>query len=283
MGNKITTNIILALSLCTCFSACNKVDVGGMFVSTESANQRYEQSAEWNNVHPFNEIVVPADDYVIFSMSDSHVGGTANLDTFLARAASANAQAVVMVGDLTTGHKEDYDVFQQHLSNPDSLALFPIAGNHDLYFDGWEQYYARFGTSTYYFSVITPTAKDLYICLESGSGTLGSEQMEWLENVLENERADYRRCIVFTHDNFFRYRHTASTSPVVEELQTLMDLFTKYQVDMLVAGHDHEKSEEVFGNTTYLVMDALLDGYDQAGYLQLSIKSGSIEYDFINL
>jgi len=144
-------------------------------------------------------------------------------------------------------------------------------------------FYSHFGSSTYIFTIKTNVASDLFICLDTGGGTLGNKQLDWLEDKLQSLRPDYRRCIVFTHNNFFRFQHTSSTNPLVEELQILMDLFTKYQVNMVVTGHDHEHDVELFGNTTYLVMDALKDGLSNSGYLQLIIENGNIEYKFINL
>ena len=99
---------------------------------------------------------------------------------------ASNAVAVVMVGDLTTGHAEDYALFEQHLPNRDSLPSFLIPGNHDLYFNGWEEFYTRFGSSTYFFTIRTTTATDLFICLDSGGGTLGNLQLDWLKEMLEN-------------------------------------------------------------------------------------------------
>ena len=44
-----------------------------------------------------------------------------------------------------------------------------------------------------------------------------------------------------------------------------------------------QKSVEVLGNTTYLTMDALLDGNEQAGYLLLHIDEKELNYTFVNL
>ncbi len=283
MEYPIKSLITFLLLISFAFNACEELDVRGMFISYESVNNRFEQSMEWNASHPFREIIVSTDNYSIFSMGDSHVGSTTNLDIFFNNARATNVSAVVMAGDITTGHAEDYNVFQQHIPNQDSLPSFPIIGNHDLYFNGWSQFYSRFGSSTYIFTIKTNVASDLFICLDTGGGTLGNKQLDWLEDKLQSLRPDYRRCIVFTHNNFFRFRHTSSTNPLVEELQVLMDLFTKYQVNMVVTGHDHEHDVELFGNTTYLVMDALKDGLSNSGYLQLIIENGNIEYKFINL
>jgi predicted phosphodiesterase len=283
MGNKTVINIILASGICCCFSACEKIDFKGMFIPYESPNSRFEQSMEWNAKNPYHEIVVPSDDYMIYSMGDSHVGGTKNLDAFLANAASSNVTAVVMVGDITTGRTESYEVVQEHLSEYFPFELYPVVGNHDLYFKGWEQFYSRFGSSTYKFSVRTPVAADLFICLDSGSGTLGNKQIAWLKNILEKERPEYRRCVLFTHNNLFRLRHAESTSPLVEELHILMELFVRHRVDMVITGHDHKSDSEVFGNTTHIIMDALMDDNSDAGYLKVKIKDGKIEFLFVKI
>ena len=275
---KIFFMLIAALSV----TACEVVDISGMFLSDENVNQRFQQSVEWNALHPFREITVPTDDYLLLSMGDSHVGGTNNLDTLFSVAMELDAEAVVMVGDLTTGHAEDVDVLEQHLPHTDSISSFLMVGNHDLYFDGWSDYYSRFGSSTYLFTIRTPVAADLYICLDTGGGTLGNLQLDWLKDILETVRPDHRRCVVFTHNNLFRFRRTMSTNPNVEELMVLLELFSEHQVDMVVTGHDHEHFTQQFGNTTHIVMDALKDGLSNAGYFQLNIEEGQLSYRFRN-
>lgn len=238
---------------------------------------------EWNFNHPAKEITVLTDNYSLYVMGDSHVGGIKNLDAFFKDAMNAKVEAVVMVGDLTTGKADDYQTFLKHLPSSDTLLSFPLAGNHDLYFDGWKHYYALFGSSTYYFKIKTPQATDLYICLDSGSGTLGNDQLNWLKNMLSIERPGCRHCIVFSHVNLFRSRHVSSTNPLVDELLVLMDLAVKHQIDMVITGHDHVRDEEMLGNTVYITLDALLDGCSHASYLNLTLNQGKINYSFIEL
>jgi predicted phosphodiesterase len=277
MEHQLTKKLSLLLAISLMLGACSKPED-----IAETANQRFTQSMDWNKSHPSREIVVPSDDYLILSMADSHVGGTNNLDSFFNIAKTRKASAVVMVGDLTTGSEEDYTVFDKHLPFEDSLQLFFTTGNHDLHYNGWKEFYARYGSSTYLFTVKTPNATDIYICLETGGGTLGDMQLDWLINVLQTLRSNYRHCMVFTHNNFFRTRHTDSTNPQVEELQVLLELFTKHHVDMVITGHDHKQDVVVFGITTYIVMDALKDGLSNAGYFQIRVKNGNIEYEFEN-
>ena len=282
MGNKRLK--FLAFLCFFGLSSCDKGDLRGIFVSYEEVNDRFEQSMTWNHLNPYKKILLSTNNYEIFAMGDCQIGGVENLNIFFKDAVNSDAKAIVMVGDLTSGKAKDYSVFQDNLINAGSVEVFPLAGNHDLYFNGWKDFYSRFGSSTYYFTVRTPTAEDLFICLDTASGTLGSKQINWLKNLLENERRNYRHCLVFTHNNFFRSWHKPSTNPLVEELYILMELFLVNNVEMIITGHDHSKSIEKLGNTLYIVMDALLDGFKDAGYLKILIKGNdNIGYEFVNL
>jgi predicted phosphodiesterase len=277
MEHQLIKRLPLFIAISLTLTACSKPED-----TAESVNQRFEQSLDWNKNHSPRETVVTTDNYLILSGADIHVGGTNNLDSFFSIAKNINASAVVLAGDLTTGNADDYAVFEQHLPPENSLPLFFITGNHDLHFNGWEQFHSTLGSSSYFFTIKTPVATDLCICLDTGGGTIGDKQLEWLRNILQTKRPDYRRCMVFTHNNFFRPRHTDSTNPLVEELQILLELFTEHRVDMVITGHDHNQDAVLFGNTTYIIMDAMKDKASNAGYFQIRVKNGIINYEFEN-
>lgn len=280
MQNLIIKTI--CLFACVVFSSCEKIDLRSALVSYENVNERFNQSMEWNARKGYQKIITADNEYKIMVMADSHIGSTENYNLFIEHALQEKSLAVVMNGDITTGRSEDYKTLSDILPDKNDMESFLTVGNHDLYFNGWKEFYARFGASVYYFIIKTPLASDLFICLDTGSGTLGEKQMKWLTKLLASERKKYRHCVVFTHVNFFRTRHTGSTNPPVEELHVIMDLFLTYQVNLLITGHDHEKSVEVLGNTTYITMDALLDGFSQAGCLKLHVKNQGVDYSFIN-
>ena len=284
MGHKLRTKATFTVLLTLLLSGCYKdLDLSGFIRSTDRVNERFTQSEQWNNQHPPHQIIIDSDEYSLLVAADSHIGGTVNFDKFVSEASMPDISAFVMVGDIVTGKKEDYDVLRQHLPPFDTVPYFMIAGNHDLFFDGWKTFYDYFGSSTYLFTVKTSEATDLYICLDTGGGTLGNKQLTWLRNILQHSRANYRNCIVFTHNNFLRPRKTITTNPLVEELYVLLDLFADHQVDLVINGHDHSRAEEVFGWTTYLILDALLDGDPNASYLKLTVDHGDIGYTFIEI
>ena len=84
------------------------------------------------------------------------------------------------------------------------------------------------------------------------------------EDLLKNESKNHRFCIVFSHVNFFREHHTFSANPLVDELRVLLDLFYRNSVDMVIMGHDHRRSEEFFGKTHYITLDAFMDDFEEA-------------------
>jgi 3',5'-cyclic AMP phosphodiesterase CpdA len=275
--------VIVPLLIGLIFSACNYADMGGMFVVNESVNERFEQSLEANKLNGNTELIVNVDDYNLAVMADVHIGGTENFDKAIQLVKGSNTTALVLNGDICNGNGYDYDSLEQHLPEKTDLMYFMLAGNHELYFGGWNEYYNRFGSSSYYFTVKTPVATDLYICLDTGSGTLGSKQLAWFKKLLVESRLQYRRCIVFTHNNLYRIRHTLSTNPTNEELLVLTELFAKYKVDMVVTGHDHFKNVIKLGNTTHITMNALHDGFMYAGYFQINIKEGQLSYEFVDI
>ena len=101
---------IISIFFIIALSSCEEFEMKGFFTTYESINPRFEQSVKYNNLNGYSKIVITQSNYTIYAMGDSHVGGTKNLDRFLKDAQDENATAVVMVGDLTTGHKKDYDL-----------------------------------------------------------------------------------------------------------------------------------------------------------------------------
>jgi predicted phosphodiesterase len=279
-NHRLIKKVLTAIILSGLISCSDELDLSGILISRDQVNERFMQSMEWNNMHSVRQIHTDASSYSFLGAGDCHVGGTSNMDRFSKEASHADISFFLLAGDLTTGHKEDYDALRDHLNHYYTIPYFLIAGNHDLYFNGWDTFYSYFGSSTYTFSVETPDARDLFICLDTGSGTLGNRQLDWLENILENERRHFRNCIIISHSNFFRSRRTLSTTPLVEEIYFLLDLFSDNNVDMVIMGHDHERSVELFGNTVYLTLDAIEDGHADASFVRIENRNGMLEYAF---
>lgn len=286
---KIANTIIAALMLLTTIS-CGRLDFAGMvWAKSDVPDKRFEQSIEYNNTVEPIALTVPTNDYRVYVFGDSHVDfSTTNLDAFVKDYLDDNGAApfAICVGDLinSTGH---YDLFTEHIKPlaPDSAKrLFITAGNHDLYFGQWTEFKERFHTSTYFFEVTTPSeGKDLYISLDSASGTLGVKQRAWLGEMLDNAKGQYRNIIIFTHTHFFMSEYSQGTTDnfPIEETHDLMDLFAKNGVKLVISGHDHTRESKVHRGVKYLTLDALCDPCKNASYAVFTISSQAPETLFV--
>jgi predicted phosphodiesterase len=264
------------------FSSCiGDADLTGFIRSTDRIEDRFKASMQWNALNPFKTIIVGTEEYNLLVSADLHVGKTEYYQAFLTRGLQSDIEAMVFVGDFVTGKEADYEIFHQLLPDYQTKPSFLLTGNHELYFDGWKHFQRLYGTSVFYFTVETPSATDLYICLDSGSGTLGKGQLAWLKTLLEEQRNQFDQCVIFSHVNFFRNRFTPTTNPLVNELLVLLDLFEKHEVNLVIMGHDHVRSFNQLGNTTYLTLDAIKDETPNASYIILRKEVPGMTYVFI--
>lgn len=284
MENKLSIKLALIVIIILSANSClQDVDLSGLLTSSDRVTERFEQSEMWNNSHPARGIFINSNDYFITLASDPHIGEIDKLRDFISISNESGASSFILTGDMVSGKERDYDLLNQLLIQADSLPYFLVSGNHDLYFDGWKSFYNYFGSSVYSFTVETKTAEDIFICLDSGNGTLGKKQIDWLENLLENERNNYRYCFVLSHNNFFRKPRTTSGNPPLEELYVLLDMFSVNNVNMVISGHAHHRSEEKLGKTSYITLDALHENNKNSSYLELTIAKGDIYYIFREL
>ena len=273
-------------------TSCTKnIDLMGLFYTiNESPDERFEQSMSYNAEYGYDKITGVPDDYEVYVMSDIHVDySTNNLDRFVSDylADSVAAPFALCLGDLinATGH---FDLFDEHVKPVSDAGrkIYYTVGNHDLYFNQWPEFRSRYHTSTYWFEVQTVSNfKDLYIAIDSGNGTLGRDQRDWLENLLKDKQSQgYRHIIVFTHTHFFKkdtsQGHTSNFN--LEETYDLLDLFDRYDVSMVLQGHSHARDLTLFKDVVYLRVDALEDHYPDAYYTILRVGN-YINYEFIKV
>lgn len=289
---KKTSITPLALALAAAISvSCGRLDFGGMiWAKSDTPDQRFEQSLKHNGTVGPVRLSVPDNDYRLYAFGDSHVDfSTKNLDGFVKDYLddSGAAPFAICVGDIinSTGH---YDLFMEHVKDlgPDcTKRLFYCVGNHDLYFGQWKEFKERFKTSTYFFEVETPSeGNDLYIALDSGSGTLGVKQRAWLGETLSQAQGKYRNIIVFTHTHFFMSDYSQGTTDnfAIEETHDLMNLFARNGVKLVISGHDHTREERKHRGVFYSTLDALCDPCKNASYAVFSISGKEVGIQYVN-
>ncbi len=268
------------------FVACDKYDIQGFFVSPskERVNTRFEQSIAYNEQHQNDTLIFSnQEEYTFLAAADFHVKTTAvNIAKYAnITASNPNILFSTILGDITDqlgGLQIAYDSINNNKGN---AIIRILAGNHDTYFDQWSEYYELFGSSTYFFVVKTPTQSDLFIALETASGTLGKLQKKWLEDILEEKRSQHRYCFILTHTNFFdtELSQFPSGNFPLEETAFLTNIFDRYNVNLVITGHDHSYDYSELDGVRYLTLEDIQDLDKKPSYFAINVQANEITFE----
>ena len=136
------------------------------------------------------------------------------------------------------------------LSSKITPKIYNVVGNHDVYPSGYGLYNKYFGPS--YRSFDYDNAH--FILLDNArANSFNAKQFAWLKMDLASNSKEH--IFVFMHKPVFDPSeiypdHIMSSRKVIEEL---LELFKKYRVDYVFAGHIHGYAKTVRDGTVYLV------------------------------
>ena len=279
---------IALFTVAALFVGCNSVDMKGLVAPTgDVVDSRFEQSIAMTEDKSVATLEVE-ESYTFHVCTDPHINETYNnLREFATRLRNdASVDFGIVLGDCT----DSRNAFQNYV---DALSfvegeqqankpIFSLIGNHDLFFKGWNEYAKLLGPSVYWFEVKSGSSKDLFITLDSASGTLGKKQMEWLKNILATERANYRHCVVLTHTNLFYTDNTqqGSGNMALEETALLADLFSRNKVTLCLQGHDHYREDLTLDGVRYTIVGAIRDEAENPEYLAITMSNSGAEYSW---
>ena len=294
--------IILAAACMILSTGCNRLDIAGMVVNRSDTEERVADWLDYNAQNGEPVIENAPDEYHIYSCSDSHYSERDNIvpqgekdrlyKYITAERNDPMAVFAIHAGDMVNESGEtgfimteaalQYNAETQAEDDP----CFLVIGNHDVYYDCAKFFKQHFHTSTYTVTVKTVSGfKDLYIFLDSGNGTHGKRQLEWLEEKLSH-REDYRHCMVISHNWLFRTSYNYTTTPAAnlpqDEQYAFMDLMCNNKVEMVIMGHFHMREQRQFGGVQYLMTDNLNDGKVTPSYLVLTVGE-KVKYEYEEL
>ena len=280
--------VLVAVLMVSAVSSCSHLDIKGLIMPTgDGVDSRFGQSSKMNA--DFKAAVInTAENYVFYVATDPHVDQThGNLTVFNdAFRNDAEASFGVILGDCIDIPDNlpkylealAYDKARHICEHP----VFHVLGNHDAYFNGWEDYKDLIGPSVYWFETVFPGGKDLYIVLDTATGTLGTKQTRWLKGFLEKNRAGYRHCVILTHTNFFYTDNsqTSSGNMPIEESFALIDFLGRQKVSLVLQGHDHYREELTYKGVNYTVVGAIADRAQAPEYLKVEVGPSGMHLDW---
>ncbi|GMO15404.1 MAG: metallophosphoesterase [Treponemataceae bacterium] len=202
-----------------------------------------------------------SNDYTVLLLSDVHFGAGSRhpsietdgtIDKLKDWAAGLSPtdtpKMIIFLGDNTeSGTEAQYQQFKDFADDLASamggIPYFCIAGNHDLYNDGWAQYvqYCSPGSSAYYF---TFGGFEWYF-LDSASGTFGDAQLAHFKKLAKKTPAPK---LAFTHypiyDNGSDFYFSLADP---QERNKIIDIFARCNFKYVLEGHQHQGSGYNFG------------------------------------
>lgn len=236
------------------------------------------------NLRSFNNFTpTVATQFSFSAMGDVHIGSPGG-DLFvraLNHSKAAGDEFTISLGDNSnTGTESELLTFTYQYAGA-AMTVYPVIGNHDIFFGGWNNYKTILGRSIYSFDA----GNTHFTVLDSANGTIGEEQLNWLENDLRATTKTNK--IVALH--FPIYIGEFSSIYKIssdEEIAILKNMFNRYRVNLVLSGHYHGYSDKTINGTRYVVSGAcnhILDPGNRSGYLKISINGSQVNVTQQNL
>ena len=198
-------------------------------------------------------------------ISDSHMGFNkpANPDvgaTLQAAITKINSlpeqpEFIIHTGDITHSAKaEEFDTFGQLIKSANAKQTFFVPGEHDTSVDDGKQYLQRYGKNAKGRGWYSFNHKDVHfvglsnVAVLEGMGTLGAEQLQWLQADLKAQPAS-RPVVVFAHIPLWSvYPEWGWGTADSEQALSYLKRFGSVTV---LNGHIHQVMQKVEGNMTF--------------------------------
>lgn len=198
-------------------------------------------------------------------ISDSHmgfnkpanpdVGGTLQAAITKINSLPEQPEFIIHTGDITHSAKaEEFDTFGQLIKSANAKQTFFVPGEHDTATDDGKLYLQRYGKNTKGRGWYSFNHKDVHfvglsnVAVLEGMGTLGAEQLQWLQADLKAQPAS-RPVVVFAHIPLWSvYPEWGWGTSDSEQALSYLKRFGSVTV---LNGHIHQVMQKVEGNMTF--------------------------------
>jgi len=206
-------------------------------------------------------------DFTFVQISDSHIGFnkpanpdvTATLQTAIAKinAMPQKPDFIIHTGDLTQLSKpSEFDTLDQALKGVSPQQLYFVPGEHDMLTDNGEQYLARYGKGTkgngwYSFDhrgVHFLGLVNVANLKAGGLGSLGHEQLEWLEADLKTRSAS-TPIVLFAHIPLWTIYPDWGWG--TDDSEQALSYVKRFGSVTVLNGHIHQVMQKVEGKVSF--------------------------------
>jgi hypothetical protein len=225
--------------------------------------------------------------YTVLILTDLHFGNTkkpvetAKLFSWLNALKNSSNYPVfaLSLGDVVDlGSQSQYDeylAFCNKLQNEYGIKLIlNCCGNHDIYQGNWGNWEKNCYPHVSFYKFQTKSLS--WYCLDTASGTLGSQQFNRL---VADFRQDSRKKIIFNHYPLTRFNYDCSNFAETTERNKLISEYSRNNVICVLDGHNHDQTFDDLGFKNYGIPSF---AYSNAwGLLHVDENTGSVELEYI--
>jgi Icc protein len=209
----------------------------------------------------------PAGDLTFVQISDSHMGfnkpanpdvvGTLKAAVDKINGLAAPPEFMLHTGDISHLSKpEEFDTVDQVLKDASAKNVFYVPGEHDVLGDDGKQYLERYGKGSKGAGWYSFDKKGVHFIglvnvlnLKAGGlGTLGREQLEWMESDVKRLKAS-TPIVVFAHIPLWSVYPEWGWG--TDDSAQALSYLKKFGSVTVLNGHIHQTMQKVEGNVTF--------------------------------
>jgi 3',5'-cyclic-AMP phosphodiesterase len=206
-------------------------------------------------------------DFSFVQISDSHIGFnkaanpdvTATLQTAINKINSLphKPDFIIHTGDLSQLSKpSEFDTLDQVLKGASAKQIYFVPGEHDMLSDNGEQYLERYGKGTKGTGWYSFDQKGVHFVglvnvanlKAGGMGSLGSEQLEWLENDLKARSAS-TPIVLFAHIPLWTVYSDWGWG--TDDSEQALSYVKRFGSVTVLNGHIHQIMQKVEGKVSF--------------------------------
>jgi len=267
MVAKFAKTLALAFALSVVAVGCSN-DLFGFFVS-QDFSRRWQARDTFHFLSPADKNLPLAADgtYSFIVIADTHIrSGNAQGFERLARAIDDDVKFVAIVGDITqTGSRAEVEKFLD-IARSFGVPVFPVIGNHDVYFGNWPVWERLIGSTVYRVNI----GEDALLILDSANAFFSARQLDWLENELRNAAG---RVFVFSHISMFTQRVLHIDARERARVVSML----RGRADAMFMGHAHRRNIERVGGVHYITIENFRD---YSAYLRVFVSRDDLRWRF---
>ena len=225
--------------------------------------------------------IADTNNYSFAVVGDTHIANAdvGRFERILDGATAGGDSFLILLGDIVDkGDRVDFEALKTAISNKGwDGRVFYVIGNHDIFYDGWDNYKELLAPSFYSLEI----ANAKFIAMDSADGALVKRQEAWVKS--EVEQSSNKFTFLMSHylpiiPGQITYLRLSDQ----EQAERLMKIAENNNVTAWLGAHYHSFISDKVGDVQYVVAGGgggrLMGPVKKNFYVQIQISGDTVTY-----